>query len=274
MSQQQAFNNDSLPMMPNIEFIQGNDSVPVGPDPVTHIFTLIGNTTQGVSITNTAPYTDTVTVASATTSQIGVTSLATNAETIAGTVTTKATTPDDIKAKLGVQTAHGIPYGEGTTSALGWLAEASNGQIPIGSTGNPPVLANITSLDGSITVTNGAGTIDLSNASQWTTILVTSASPTNPIQIVKNTTYVCNGVSNVTFILPLAPALGDLFEIISNTATFEITENASQQMSIGGSITTAGSGNVQSNAIGDIGLFRYVGSNLFIGKSQGTLTFN
>jgi hypothetical protein len=162
MSQQYFSNVDSIPGVPNIEYVVGNDSVAVGPNPATHAITIIGNTTQGVSVTNTAPYTETITVSSATTTQLGVVVFATNAETIAGTVTNKAVTPDDLKAKLGSQTLHGLSYGNATTGVIQWLAEAANGQIPIGSVGNPPVIANITSLDGSITITNGPGSIDLS----------------------------------------------------------------------------------------------------------------
>ena len=162
MSQQQTFTGQgSIPGTPNIEFVQGNDGIDVGPDGTTHVIKIIGNTTQGVSVTNTAANTETVTVASSTTTQLGVVALATNAETIAGTNTTKAVTPDDLKAKLGVQTLHGLAYGAGTAAAVAWLGEASNGQIPIGSTGNAPVLANITSVDGSVTITNGPGSIDL-----------------------------------------------------------------------------------------------------------------
>ncbi len=163
MSQIYISGIDSLPSNSNIEFVAGNDSINVPPNPTTHVINIVGDTTKGVSLSgNAGTYTETITIADSTTSQKGVVALANNPETIAGTVTTKATTPDDIKAKLGNQTLHGLPYGAGTTAAVNWLAEASNGQIPIGSTGNAPVLANITSSNGTITITNGAGTIDLS----------------------------------------------------------------------------------------------------------------
>lgn len=162
-------NGGITPVNPDIEFIQGNDGIPVPPNPTTHILLLLGNNTQGVDLSgNAGAYTETITMFDATTSQKGVTLLANNMETIAGTVTTKATTPDDIKAKLGSQTLHGIPYGNATTGAIQWLAAATDGQIPIGDTGGVPVLANITSTDGSVTVTNGAGTIDLSIANEFT----------------------------------------------------------------------------------------------------------
>lgn len=54
----------------------------------------------------------------------------------------------------------GIMLGSGT-NAVTILGQATNGQIPIGSTGNDPVLATITGTANEITVTNGAGTITL-----------------------------------------------------------------------------------------------------------------
>lgn len=163
MSQQQAFFDGGTPGVPGIETITGNDGLPITGSGSPVNVNIIGNTTQGVHVTRTAADTDTITIDDMTTTQKGVTTFATNAETIAGTVTTKATTPDDIKAKLGTQTLHGLAYGNSTTGAVQWLAEATNGQIPIGSTGNIPVLANITSTDGSITITNGPGSINLSS---------------------------------------------------------------------------------------------------------------
>lgn len=110
-------------------------------------------------------------------------------------------------------------------------------------------------------------------AMNWQT--VTSASPTNPIQIVKENGYICNGVSQVTFILPLAPTIGDTFIILSNTSTFQITENGGQQICIGTAASTAGSGNCTSNSTGDQVEFVYVGGNIFRGFApQGTLTLN
>lgn len=103
--------------------------------------------------------------------------------------------------------------------------------------------------------------------------VVTSASPTNPIQIVAQNGYICNGVSQVTFILPLAPTVGDTYAIVSNTATFQVTENGAQQIRAGADLSTAGSGTMTSNTVGDNVQFIYVGSNLFLCMpSQGTLT--
>jgi hypothetical protein len=56
-------------------------------------------------------------------------------------------------------TAHSLLLGQGT-SAITALGAATNGQLPIGSTGTDPVLATISS-GNNITVTNGAGTISV-----------------------------------------------------------------------------------------------------------------
>jgi len=165
MSQYYIADRGSLPSIANIQFIAGNDGIAVGPDPVTHIINVVGDNTQGINVTgNAGTFTNTITALDATTAQKGVTLLATNAEAIAGSVTTKAVTPDDLKAKLGTQTQFALPYGNTQTGALQWLGVATNGQIPIGSTGAAPVLANITSTNGSITITNGPGSIDLALA--------------------------------------------------------------------------------------------------------------
>jgi hypothetical protein len=50
----------------------------------------------------------------------------------------------------------------GASGALAEIGPLNDGEIVIGSTGNASVAANITSGDASVTITNGAGTIDLS----------------------------------------------------------------------------------------------------------------
>lgn len=58
-------------------------------------------------------------------------------------------------------TDHGIMVGSGTGAVVP-LAEASDGQIPIGSTGNAPTLATLTAGAG-IGIANAAGSITISN---------------------------------------------------------------------------------------------------------------
>jgi hypothetical protein len=163
MSQQQTFSGMNSPTVPDIEFIEGNTGGPVGPNPATFTLNIVGDTVQGVNVDgDPITFTQTITIDDATTTQKGVVLLADDPETVAGTVNTKAVTPESLKAKLGAQTLHGIPYGNATTGAIQWLAEATDGQIPIGDTGGVPILANITSTDASVTITNGPGSINLS----------------------------------------------------------------------------------------------------------------
>lgn len=74
----------------------------------------------------------------ATTTQSGVTTLATNAEAIAGSVTTKAVTPDDLKAKLGTQTNHGVLVGAGQTAAVTAISVGTTGQLFTANTAADP----------------------------------------------------------------------------------------------------------------------------------------
>jgi hypothetical protein len=62
---------------------------------------------------------------------------------------------------LATLTDGGILLGSGT-GAITPLAQATNGQLPIGSTGADPVLATLTGTTNQITVTNGAGSVTLS----------------------------------------------------------------------------------------------------------------
>ena len=102
-----------------------------------------------------------------------------NAEAIAGTVTDEAVSPSTLKAKLGAQTSHGLPYGAATTGAIAWTAEPSDGQILIGDTGNVPQLATLTAGSGisianaahSITITGGAATLNDQTGTTYTLVL-------------------------------------------------------------------------------------------------------
>ena len=70
-------------------------------------------------------------------------------------------------------TDHGILLGSGV-GAITPLGAATNGQLPIGSTGADPVLAALTGTANQVTVTNGAGTITLSGPQD----LAAASSPT------------------------------------------------------------------------------------------------
>jgi hypothetical protein len=105
----------------------------------------------------------------ATTVQKGAVALATNAEAIAGSNTTKAITPDDLKAKLGTQTAHGVLIGAGQTSAVTAASVGTNGQVLIGATTADPAFATLTSSGGTITYTTGANSLNIDGTAATTT---------------------------------------------------------------------------------------------------------
>ena len=116
-------------------------------------------------------------------------------------------------------------------------------------------------------------TITVAAAPSLTWNLVTSILPVNPIQILKNNAYSCQGSFLVTFLLPLAPAFGDTFIVASTSARFQISANAGQQMRIGNVISTLGSGTATSRAAGDFLEFVYMGSNIFqCFAPQGTIS--
>jgi hypothetical protein len=82
----------------------------------------------------------------------GVVALATNAATIIGTNATDAVTPLSLANKLGTQTVDGVPYGNGTTLALGWTGAGAAGTVLIG-TGSAPIFSATPTVT-SITINN------------------------------------------------------------------------------------------------------------------------
>lgn len=200
---------------------------------------ILGTSAQGIS-TSGSGSTVTITASSSTTTQKGVVALATNAEAIAGTDTTKAITSDDLKAKLGTQTVHGLPIGEGTSSALTWTAAPTNGQLLIGSTGADPALNTLTPGTG-ISIANGAGSISISSTGggvTWTVVTGTSQSMS------PNNGYIANNAGLVTLSLPATSSVGDVLYVtgINNATGWKIAQGLGQQIHFGTSDTTAGAG--------------------------------
>lgn len=211
---------------------------------------VIGTAAQGITSSG-AGNTITFTVANASTIQKGVVALATNAETIAGAVTTKAVTPDDLKAKLGTQTDHGVLVARGTAAAVDALAVGTNGQLLIGSTGANPVFATLTAGTGITTVT-GAGSLTI-NAVGGGTSFVAPVGAAQPMVV--NTTYVANQAGLLTFTLPAAASAsaGDVIRVIGfGAGGWQIDQNALQQIIVNATPSTVGVlGNAFSTASTD-----------------------
>lgn len=134
-------------------------------------------------------------------------------------------------------TAHSILLGQGT-SAITALGAATNGQIPIGSTGVDPVLSTITAGSG-ITVTNGAGSITIAASGgagmTWTEVTGASAS------MAVNNGYIANNAGLVTLTLPSTAAVGDVVRVSGKGAGgWRIAQNSGQTIFFGTSTTTTG----------------------------------
>jgi hypothetical protein len=108
-------------------------------------------------------------------------------------------------------TNHALQIGNAAGS-LTSLAVATNGQLPIGSTGADPVIATLTAGPG-ITITNGAGSITI--ASSGTTRLTYTAVSTTPYVVLITDEFlgVDSTAAPITIELPNAPATGTVWII-------------------------------------------------------------
>lgn len=207
--------------------------------PIANNLDIVGTAAQGIS-TSGATNIVTITAADASTTQKGVIETSTDAESIAGSSTTVSVTPASLGAKLGTQTSNGLAYGGGTSAAVNWLAEASDGQLPIGNTGSPPTLATLTAGVG-ITITNGSGsiTIDADNgAMDWNEITVTG-----PTAMAVDNGYIANNAGVVGLTLPATASIGDIIKIDGKGAGgWSIGQNAGQTIHFLSQDTTTGAG--------------------------------
>lgn len=132
-------------------------------------------------------------------------------------------------------------------------AALTNGQVVIGSTGVNPVPATLTAGSG-ITITNGAGTITIASTS--VSGLTWSTTSVNLAPMVKDNGYIAISPGGaLTFALPATAGstIGDTIALTLDGATsWQVTQAASQQIRIGSSQTTAGTGgSLTSTAQGD-----------------------
>lgn len=151
------------PMPGSVLTLTGNSGGAVGPDGGGNI-NVVGDGSIISIAGNPGTNTLTATIATATTAQEGATTLATNAQAIAGTDAVNAVTSAALGAKLGTQTAHAVAIAEGTASALHWSNVGSNGQVLIGATAADPAFATLTSTGGTILFTTGANSLNLEAA--------------------------------------------------------------------------------------------------------------
>jgi hypothetical protein len=113
------------------------------------------------------------------------------------------------------------------SGSLTSLAVATNGQIPIGSTGANPVIANITSSGGTITITNGPGSINLDLSGTGPFVLKSGDTMTGALQ------------------LPTGTAAAPSLRFTGSTTTGLSAAVADTLV-----LSTAGSGRISINSVG------------------------
>lgn len=116
----------------------------------------------------------------------------------------------------------------------------TNGQLPIGSTGADPSAATLTAGTG-VSITNGAGSITISSAGgglTWTVVTGTTQAAA------VNNGYIANNAGLVTVTLPATSVVGDIVAVIgiNNATGWKVAQNAGNQIFIGISSTTGGTG--------------------------------
>lgn len=245
----------------SVDFLTGNTGGQVSADAGFNIFVLGDNASGITTVGNLAPSTLTIFGLPSTTTQIGTTRYATNAEAAAQTETAAALTPSNITSMfstfplpasqggtgLSSPAAHQLMVTNGT-SPFTLLGVAANGALPIGSVGSDPVLNTITPGSG-ITIVNGPGTITISSTTGSLTWTVISASQTLAVE----NGYICGGGGALSLALPATSAVGDIIEItLDGSTSFTITQTAGQSIKFGSGVTTTGvGGSVTSTQQGD-----------------------
>lgn len=122
-------------------FLTDDGAPAVEPDGTGQV-SILGGT--GIDVTGQGPgNTITVSGEDSTVTNKGIVLLATDAQSIAGALTNNyAINPSSLKAKLGVQTDHGIALGTGTGTALNYTAVGATGKLLIGNTGADPAFGS------------------------------------------------------------------------------------------------------------------------------------
>lgn len=133
--------------------------------------------------------------------------------------------------------AHTVPIAEGSSN-FNFVGPLTNGQILIGSTGADPAVATLTQGSG-IAIVNGAGSITISATGNAPYTEVTTTSQAMAV----NNEYTANNAGLVTLTLPVTANPGDEVTINGKGAGgWAIAQNAGQQVHLGSSPTTSGTG--------------------------------
>lgn len=140
-------------------------------------------------------------------------------------------------------TNHSLLVGNASGS-IDSLGVATNGQLPIGSTGANPTLATLTAGSG-ISITNGAGSITINSIGGGLTWNDTGVSTS--VNMAAGNGYIANNAALVTLTLPASITEGQVIAVSGKGAGgWSIVENTGQTIHFGTSTTTTTSGSLSS----------------------------
>jgi hypothetical protein len=116
----------------------------------------------------------------------------------------------------------------------------TNGQLAIGNTSNDPSAATLTAGTG-VSISNGAGSITINAVGSgltWTVVTGTTQAAA------VNNGYIANNAGTVQVTLPATSAVGDIVAVtgINNATGWQIKQNAGNQIFLGTTTTTSGTG--------------------------------
>lgn len=139
----------------------------------------------------------------------------------------------------------------------------TNGQLWIGSTGNPAVAANLTAGPG-VSIANSAGGIIISATGSGTGFTEVTGTSQN---MTADGGYVSNNAGLVTLTLPVTAAFGSSQTVVGlGSGGWRIAQNSGQQVIVGGVATTLGAGGSLSstNRYDSIDLLCVVANTLWV----------
>lgn len=203
-----------------VSTLTGNIGGPVGP--TANNINVVGDGTLVLVTGNPGTSTLTITVdesvATAFTTDSGTASpVLNNINILGGFNITTTGAGDTVTIDVSGTTDHSLQLGN-AVGALNSLGVATDGQIPIGSTGADPVLATITAGAG-ISILNGAGSITISSSGIFT-LNYTNVN-TTPYVVLTTDEYL--GVDSsggaIQINLPNAPSTGRVFTIKDRTGS-------------------------------------------------------
>lgn len=256
----------------------------------TNITTVGGSDTLTINMDASPSVAGSLTAATTITAGTNITSTAGNIAASSGNVSASGTVTSGTTMTCGsgfTVSAGGIDstgtttlqdLGDGVvlSSAAGVLSDSAgnNGQLIIGSTGSTPAWASVTSSGSTITITEGANTLNLEAASTpWTVSAIQETAMTAGTNYIG--TY--SGAGEADYKLPATAAVGDTFRVTgglsTGTETMRIIQNASQWISDNSNNTTTGSaGWIRGGALEVVCTETNVGFRLI--SSAGSLLWN